>query len=136
MGYHRLLHLHCTAVAPALACIAAMPWSSIRTANPKLPVSLQRFASGSLFKRTVFQYIAEDLAADPTTEVSCAIDSQARPLVIMPTDSPLQTLLTSLDLEENEAVDRHSISEGLRRLGESSSIVPLHDILQQLSYQL
>ena len=86
---------------------------------------LQRFASGSLFKRTVFQYIAQDLAADPaaSTAVSCLLDSQARPVVTLPSDSPLQTLLSSLDLEDNDAVDRHRISEGLQRLGKSCSHV-------------
>lgn len=87
---------------------------------------MQRFASGSLFKRTVFQYIAEDLAADPGTNAAmfCLIDSEARPVVTMPTDSPLQNLLSSLDLEDNEAVDRHRISEGLQRLGEPFCMLP------------
>lgn len=35
----------------------------------------------------------------------------------MPTDSPLQSLLTSLDFEEDEVVDRHKVSTGLQRLG-------------------
>ena len=87
---------------------------------------MQRFAAGSLFKRTVFQYIAEDLAADPGTNTAmfCLIDSQARPVVTMPSDSPLQNLLSSLDLEDNEAVDRHRISEGLQRLGGRLSDIP------------
>lgn len=85
---------------------------------------MQRFASGSLFKRTVFQYIAEDLAADPGVSNAkfCLIDSEARPLVTMPSDSPLRNLLSSLDLEDNDVVDRHSISEGLQRLGGPSAV--------------
>lgn len=83
-------------------------------------LSMQRFASGSLFKRTIFQYIAEDLAADPgaNNAMFCLIDSEARPVVTMPSDSPLRNLLSSLDLEDNDVVDRQKISEGLQRLGE------------------
>ncbi len=81
---------------------------------------MQRFAASSLFKRTIYQHIVEDLlAAGPGSSpaVSCPIDSRARPLVTLPTDSPLQRLLTSLDFEDDEVVDRHKVSAGLQRLG-------------------
>lgn len=116
-------------VAKCKACCSES-WESVTVSNQlnmylNVPLPMQRFASGSLFKRTVFQYIAEDLAADPGTNTAmfCMIDSEARPVVTMPTDSPLQNLLSSLDLEENETVDRHRISEGLQRLGESCSLL-------------
>ncbi len=80
---------------------------------------VQRFAASSLFKRTIYQHIAEELlaaghAASPA--VSCPIDSRARPLITLPTESPLQRLFTSLDFED-EAVDRHKLAAGLQRLG-------------------
>ena len=81
----------------------------------------QRFAAGSLFKRTIYQHIAEDmLAADPAVKsvMSCPIDSQARPLVISTTDSPLQSLLQSLDFDDDDnIIDRQKVSDGLQRLG-------------------
>ncbi|KAL3139963.1 hypothetical protein ABBQ38_004250 [Trebouxia sp. C0009 RCD-2024] len=95
---------------------------------------IQRFASGSLFKRTVFQYIAEDLAADPGVSNAkfCLIDSEARPLVTMPSDSPLRNLLSSLDLEDNDVVDRHSISEGLQRLGYKLDVDEVEQLLDHV----
>ncbi len=80
---------------------------------------VQRFAASSLFKRTIYQHIAEELlaaghAASPA--VSCPIDSRARPLITLPSESPLQRLFTSLDFED-EAVDRHKLAAGLQRLG-------------------
>ena len=87
---------------------------------------VQRFAASSLFKRTIYEHIAEDLlAGSPATSpaVSCAIDSRARPVVTMPTDSPLQSLLTSLSFEEDEVVDRHKVSAGLQRLGTAPALL-------------
>ena len=83
---------------------------------------MQRFAASSLFKRTIYQHIAEELlaaghAASPA--VYCPIDSRARPLITLPSESPLERLFTSLDFED-EAVDRHKLAAGLRRLGEAS----------------
>ena len=88
---------------------------------------LQRYAESSLFKRTIYQHIAEDLlAGSPAVSpaVSCALDSRARPVVTMPTDSPLQSLLTSLSFEEDDVVDRHKVSAGLQLLGTASASVP------------
>ena len=82
----------------------------------------QRFAASSLFKRTIYQHIAEELlaaghAASPA--VSCPIDRRARPLITLPTESLLQRLFTSLDFED-EAVDRHKLAAGFQRLGGAS----------------
>jgi len=82
---------------------------------------VQRFAASSLFKRTIYQHIAEELlaaghAASPA--VSCPIDSRARPLITLPSESPLQRLFTSLDFED-EALDRHKLAAGFQRLGEA-----------------
>ncbi len=87
---------------------------------------VQRFAASSLFKRTIYQHIAEELlaaghAASPA--VSCPIDSRARPLITLPSESPLQRLFTSLDFED-EAVDRHKLAAGLQRLGGASDAMP------------
>ena len=90
---------------------------------------VQRFAAGSLFKRTIYQHIAEDmLAADSVVNsaVSCPIDSQARPLVISTTDSPLQSLLQSLEFDDgNNIVDRQKVSDGLQRLGNHAFHLPM-----------
>lgn len=83
---------------------------------------VQRFAASSLFKRTIYQHIAEEwlaagYAASPA--VSCPIDSRARPLITMPTESLLQRLFSSLDFED-EAVDRQKLAAGFQRLGGAS----------------
>ncbi|KAL0031772.1 hypothetical protein WJX79_006580 [Trebouxia sp. C0005] len=95
---------------------------------------IQRFAASSLFKRTIYQHIAEEwlaagYAASPA--VSCPIDSRARPLITMPTESLLQRLFSSLDFED-EAVDRQKLAAGFQRLGYKLEVDEIEQLLDQI----
>ena len=85
---------------------------------------MQRFAAGSLFRRTIYQHIAEDMIAAHSSAkqlVSCPIDERARPLVTTTADSPLQTLLQSLEFDDDDHLDRDKVSVGLQRLGKHAN---------------
>ena len=92
----------------------------------------QRYAQSSQFKRTVLESIAEEmlehraamlpgdacLAQDEPAPV-CRITEGATPVVTSPTDDSMQYLYDQLGLAHANVVDRHDVSDGLHRLGES-----------------
>lgn len=86
---------------------------------------VQRFAAGSLFKRTIFQHIAEDMLNEHTSAkqiLSCPIDERAHPLVTTTTESLLQGLLHNLEFDDTDSpIDRHKVSDGLQRLGKCAA---------------
>lgn len=96
---------------------------------------VQRYAQSSQFKRTVLEFIAEEMlesraSANPPDAPSsvCRITAGATPVVTSPTDSSMQYLYERLGLGQSDVADRHDISSGLRRLGKSTSLfrVDLH----------
>ena len=96
----------------------------------------QRYAQSSLFKRTVLEFIAEEMlesraAANPPDAPAgvCRITAGATPVVTSPTDSSMQYLYDHLGLGQADVADIHDISDGLQRLGESS--VPFSSRLLQ-----
>ena len=58
--------------------------------------------------------------------MSCPLGPQARPLLTAPQDSPLQFLYHSLSFGDREEVDRGTVGNGLRRLGEPAATRPEH----------
>ena len=93
---------------------------------------LQRYAQSSQFKRTVLESIAEEMlqhraamlpeAAHPALDEPapvCRITAGATPVVTSPTDESMQYLYDQLGLAHANEVDRHDVSDGLHRLGES-----------------
>lgn len=93
---------------------------------------LQRYAQSSQFKRTVLESIAEEMlqhraamlpeAAHPAQGEPapvCRITAGATPVVTSPTDESMQYLYDQLGLAHANVVDRHDVSDGLHRLGES-----------------
>ena len=90
---------------------------------------MQRYAQSSQFKRTVLEFIAEEMlesraSANPPDALSlvCKITAGATPVVTSPTDSSMQYLYDQLGLGQSDVADRHDISSGLQRLGKSTSL--------------
>lgn len=115
--------------------------------------TMQRYAQSSQFKRTVLEFIAEEMleswagraaqdAAQSDGEVPggvCRITAGATPVVTSPTDSSMQYLYAQLGLGEADVAERHEIGSGLQRLGEralSSSLLLLASLEQTLAVWL
>jgi hypothetical protein len=84
-------------------------------------LALQRYGQSSEFKRSVLEFIAEEMLAASKAEkedASCPIGRGATPVVTSPSDSPLQFLYQQLQFSDSDVVDREQLSQGLQRLGE------------------
>ena len=90
--------------------------------------ALQRFGQGSLLRRTVLEHIAEDMlqhaedhpgrSQEPAvTATACPITKGARPLLLDPTDAPLQFLYNSANFGDLNLVSRQQLLGSLQRLG-------------------
>ncbi len=81
----------------------------------------QRYGQSSQFKRTVLEFIVEEMlaarSAEPTDATSCPVGRGATPVVTSPSDSPLQFLYQQLEFSDSDVVDRQQLSLGLQRLG-------------------
>ena len=75
-----------------------------------VPHSLPQFCLGS------------SIPAADARPMSCPLSPQARPILTAPQDSPLQFLYHSLSFGDREEVDRGTVGDGLRRLGEPAGI--------------
>lgn len=134
---------------PTAAEALAHPWlrgkSSERSTGRPLSLAVvqrvQRYASSSLFKRTVLQCIAQELleagsvhggatspasaasgganAAGPDGAPACALDARARPILAGPSDSALQYLYSVLEFGDapDACISREALVEGLGALG-------------------
>lgn len=82
---------------------------------------VQRYGQSSQFKRTVLEFIVEEMlgarSAEPGSATSCPITIGATPLLTSPSDSPLEFLYQQLNFSESDVIDRQQISLGLQRLG-------------------
>ena len=142
------------AARPTAAEALAHPWlrgkSSERSTGRPLSLAVvqrvQRYASSSLFKRTVLQCIAQALldagsrhggggpgragangsssasganAAGTGGAPACALDARARPILAGPSDSALQYLYSVLEFGDapDACISREALVEGLERLG-------------------
>jgi len=130
---------------PTAAEALAHPWlrgkSSERSTGRPLSLAVvqrvQRYASSSLFKRTVLQCIAQELleagsvhggkkgsasganATGPDGAPACALDARARPILAGPSDSALQYLYSVLEFGDapDACISREALIEGLESLG-------------------
>lgn len=87
---------------------------------------LQRYGQSSEFKRSVLEFIAEEMLAagkegSESEATTCPIGRGATPVVTSPSDSPLQFLYKELNFSKSDFVDREQISQGLHSLGERHS---------------
>ena len=90
-------------------------------------LNVQRYAQSSLFKRTVLEFIAEEMLESRATANLpdapagvCRITAGATPVVTSPSDSSMQYLYDHLGLGRADVADIHDISSGLQRLGKST----------------
>jgi calcium-dependent protein kinase len=124
---------------PTAAEALAHPWlrgkSSERSTGRPLSLAVvqrvQRYASSSLFKRTVLQCIAQALLeagsvhggqekrADGGGAPACALDTKARPILAGPSDCALQYLYSVLEFGDapDACISREALVEGLETLG-------------------
>ena len=81
----------------------------------------QRYGQSSQFKRTVLEFIVEEMlgarTAEPGSATSCPITIGATPLLTSPSDSPLEFLYQQLNFSDSDVIDRQQLSLGLQRLG-------------------
>ena len=117
----------CSRKGPLPASHSQGPSSTLACKAQKDSLDVQRYAQSSLFKRTVLEFIAEEMlesraAANPPDAPGgvCRITAGATPVVTSPTDSSMQYLYDHLGLGQTDVADIHDISSGLQRLGEST----------------
>ncbi len=91
-------------------------------------MAAQRYGQSSEFKRSVLEFIAEEMLAarraqsgDVDNATACPIGRGATPVVTSPSDSPLQFLYQQLNFSDSDVVDREQLSQGLQKLGEHKS---------------
>jgi len=81
----------------------------------------QRYGQQSQFKRTVLEFIVEEMLetrmGEASNAIACPIARGATPVVTGPSDSALQFLYQQLNFSESEVIDRQQLSLGLQRLG-------------------
>jgi len=136
------------------------PWLSgaIEERSQGKPLSLavvqriQRYGQGSLFKRSVLEFIAAELLSeaqhiDGTTTSAgssqeMSMDEQenvcplhtggAAPIITHALSSPLQYLYTRLSMVDKELIDREALANGLAELGYRLTPAELERLLDQL----
>lgn len=94
---------------------------------------MQRYGQSSQFKRTVLEFIVEEMlaarSAEPGNALSCPVASGATPVVTSPSDSPLEFLYQQLNFSESDVVDRQQLSLGLQRLGKWFSAITIISVV-------
>lgn len=90
--------------------------------HPSLDTSclLQRYGQSSLFKRTILEYIAEDLLTKlPATPEEAPLPTASAPSPIMtgPNTISMEYLYEVFDFQDSEVINRDQVSAGLTRLG-------------------
>ena len=132
------------------------PWLSgaIEERSQGKPLSLavvqriQRYGQGSLFKRSVLEFIAAELLSESqhtngtTTTDTTTMDEQenivplhatgAAPIITHALSSPLQYLYTRLSMVDKELIDREALADGLAELGYRLTPAELERLLDQL----
>mmetsp|Transcript_4670 Transcript_4670/g.10122 ORF Transcript_4670/g.10122 Transcript_4670/m.10122 type:complete len:774 (+) Transcript_4670:212-2533(+) len=123
------------------------PWlrgnSSERSTGKRLALSvvqrIQRFAQGSMFKRTMLQAIAAELMSSPLDDMHdsdvCYISSKGQALVPTPNSACLEPIFKKLHLDEQDTVETAKLGEAIKALGYKLEPNEVERLLEQVDLQ-